>query len=73
MLICLLQNLDVQYTVGLATDVPVTFLLVGNETTDGLYGYLDTVNHVLNETSPHPVMTTSYSSNEGEISEKLAM
>lgn len=51
----------------------MTYLLVGNETTDGLYGYLDTVNHILNETSPPPVMTTSYSSNEDEISEKLAM
>lgn len=51
----------------------MTYLLVGNETTDGLNGYLDTVNHVLNETSPRPVMTTSYSSNEDEISEKLAV
>ena len=59
--------------VGIATDVPVTYLLVGNETTDGLNGYLDTVNHVLNETLPRPVMTTSYSSNEDEISEKLAV
>ncbi|EPS96634.1 hypothetical protein FOMPIDRAFT_1167297 [Fomitopsis schrenkii] len=66
-------NLDTQYTIGIATDVPVTYLLVGNETTDGLYGYLDTVNHILNETSPPPVMTTSYSSNEDEISEKLAI
>ena len=62
-----------QYTVGIATDVPVTYLLVGNETTDGIDGYLDTVNHVLNETSPPSVMTTSYSSNENELSEKLAV
>ena len=62
-----------QYTVGIATDVPVTYLLVGNETTDGIDGYLDTVNHVLNETAPPSVMTTSYSSNENELSEKLAV
>ncbi|KAH9915488.1 family S53 protease [Fomitopsis serialis] len=65
-------NLDIQYTVGLATGVPVTYLLAGNDTHDGLSGFLDTVNYLLNQTSPPPVMTTSYSSNENVISEKLA-
>ncbi|KAH9915907.1 family S53 protease [Fomitopsis serialis] len=65
-------NLDIQYTVGLATGVPVTYLLAGNDTHDGLSGYLDTVNYVLNQASPPPVMTTSYSANEDVISEKLA-
>ncbi|TFY57290.1 hypothetical protein EVJ58_g7104, partial [Rhodofomes roseus] len=65
-------NLDIQYTVGLATDVPVTYLLAGEDTHDGLSGFLDTANYVLNQTSIPPVMTTSYSSNEDVISEKLA-
>jgi len=64
--------LDIQYTVGLATDVPVTYLLAGNDTHDGLSGFLDTVNHALNQTSSPPVMTTSYSCNEDLISEQLA-
>ncbi|KAK7682815.1 hypothetical protein QCA50_014199 [Cerrena zonata] len=41
-------NLDIQYTVGLATGVPVTFVSVGNDTTDGALGFLDVVEYLLN-------------------------
>jgi tripeptidyl-peptidase I len=40
-------DLDIEYTIGLATGVPVTFLSVGNNYQDGeLDGYLDTVNYL---------------------------
>lgn len=53
------QNLDIQYTVGLATNVPTTFITVGANTQDGPDdGFLDTINALLNETSPPLVLTT---------------
>jgi tripeptidyl-peptidase I len=40
-------DLDVEYTIGLATGVPVSFLSVGDDYQDGdLDGFLDTVNYV---------------------------
>ncbi|KAI0927799.1 hypothetical protein AcW1_005225 [Taiwanofungus camphoratus] len=65
-------NLDTQYTVGIATGVPVVFLSVGDDSSDGLFGFLDTANYFLNEDSPPQVITTSYGSNENEISTNLA-
>ncbi|KAH9921038.1 family S53 protease-like protein [Fomitopsis serialis] len=61
-------DLDVQYTVGLATGVPVYFISVGESTSDGVFGFLDTANYVLSNLSDAYVMTTSYGSNENEIS-----
>jgi tripeptidyl-peptidase-1 len=61
-------NLDIQYTVGLATGVNTTFLSVGgNYTTDlssFVPAFLDTVSYL--QTVPHPpgVVTTSYGDNE---------
>ncbi|OSX61674.1 hypothetical protein POSPLADRAFT_1070312 [Postia placenta MAD-698-R-SB12] len=62
-------NLDVQYAIGLATGVPVTFLSVGGEFDDAL---LDTANYLLSLESPPPVVATSYGDNENAISQKLA-
>ncbi|CAK5263983.1 unnamed protein product [Mycena citricolor] len=54
-------NLDIQYTVGIATDVPINFVSVGTTTADGVYeGFLDVINSQLNLTAPSQVMTTSY-------------
>ncbi|KAH9830915.1 family S53 protease-like protein [Rhodofomes roseus] len=61
-------NLDVQYTVGLATGVPVYFISVGENANDGVFGFLDTVNYVLSNLSDAYVVTTSYGSNEADIS-----
>jgi len=61
-------DLDVQYTVGLATGVPVYFISVGENANDGVFGFLDTANYVLSNLSDAYVMTTSYGSNENEIS-----
>jgi tripeptidyl-peptidase-1 len=53
--------LDIQYTVGVASGVPVTFISVGNNVQDGaLLGFLDTINALLAENSPPQVLTTSY-------------
>ncbi|CCM03036.1 uncharacterized protein FIBRA_05153 [Fibroporia radiculosa] len=57
-------DLDIQYTIGLATNVPVTFMSVGVDTSDGVFGFLDTANYFLNEDSPPSVITTSYGDNE---------
>lgn len=58
------QNLDIQYTVGVAQGVPATFISAGNDNTDGFEGFLDMINHILTlETIPN-VLTTSYAFNE---------
>ncbi|KAJ6519106.1 family S53 protease [Mycena sanguinolenta] len=66
-------NLDIQYTVGVATNVPVTFVSVGERSQDGdLGGFLDIVNFLTAETNVPPVMTTSYGEDESDISPALA-
>jgi tripeptidyl-peptidase I len=63
-------NLDIEYTVGLALGVPVTFLTVGgNDFTQAL---LDTTQFLDGVASPPTVMTTSYGTNENTISKSLA-
>ncbi|EMD36470.1 hypothetical protein CERSUDRAFT_156150 [Gelatoporia subvermispora B] len=65
-------NLDVQYTIGLATDVPTTFISVGEDTQDGLGGLLDIINFLLEQDSPPQVLTTSYGRNENTVSRSVA-
>ncbi|KAF8195013.1 family S53 protease-like protein [Pholiota molesta] len=66
-------NLDIQYTVGIASGVPTTFISVGDNFQDGnLEGFLDIINSLLAETSPPQVLTTSYGQNENTISAALA-
>ncbi len=67
------QDLDTQYTIGLASDVPVYFISVGPDTTDGIYGFLDLVNFLESETNPPCVLAISYGFNENEITALLAM
>lgn len=61
------QDLDVEYTVGVATGANVYFLSVG-DSSDGIFGFLDTATAVLDTWSDAYVMTTSYGSNEEYIS-----
>ncbi|EIW56212.1 subtilisin-like protein [Trametes versicolor FP-101664 SS1] len=62
-------ELDIQYTVGLATNVPVTYYFLGDDfQDDGLDGYLDEVNTILAEENPPQVLTTSYGMTESAIS-----
>lgn len=68
-----MQNLDIQYTVGIATGVPTTFISVGEHFQDGdLEGFLDVINFLLDEDAPPFVLTTSYGQNENTISRNLA-
>ncbi|KAI0046855.1 family S53 protease [Auriscalpium vulgare] len=66
-------DLDVQYTIGVASGVPTTFISVGNNFQDGdLEGFLDIINFLLGETNPPQVLTTSYGQNENTMSRSLA-
>ncbi|KAE9405292.1 family S53 protease [Gymnopus androsaceus JB14] len=65
-------NLDTQYTVGVATGVPVTLFSVGSANTDGgLDGFLDLANNLLNQTTTPGVLTTRF--NEGDVTQALAV
>ncbi|TFK88151.1 subtilisin-like protein [Polyporus arcularius HHB13444] len=58
-------TLDIQYTVGIATNVPTTFVSVGNQNQDGdLGGFLDIINFLLDQDAPPLVLTTSFGFNE---------
>ncbi|KAH9830767.1 peptidase S8/S53 domain-containing protein [Rhodofomes roseus] len=66
-------NLDIQYTVGVATNVPTVFISAGENNNDGdLGGFLDMTDLLLNETNPPQVWTTSYGPNEDDVPEDLA-
>ncbi|KAJ7455770.1 family S53 protease [Mycena latifolia] len=66
-------NLDIQYTIGVATGVPVFFVSVGDSFQDGdLEGFLDIVNFLSDEDDVPQVMTTSYGENETDMSKALA-
>ncbi|KAH9913288.1 family S53 protease [Fomitopsis serialis] len=70
-------NLDTQYTIGLATDVPVTFISAGDnfDPTDNEFAQtlLDTALYLLALPSPPQVVTTSYGDDEEHISQALAV
>ncbi|KIM88350.1 hypothetical protein PILCRDRAFT_814248 [Piloderma croceum F 1598] len=68
-------NLDIQYTVGVATGVPVTFVSVGDNYQDGDdSGFLDIINALLGESAPPQVLTTSYGLDvESDLSKSLSV
>lgn len=69
-------SLDIQYTVGLASGVPVTFLTVGPNEWEGEVAYatsmLDEANYLLGLDNPPHVLTTSYSFDEVNITQSMA-
>ncbi|KAJ6544652.1 family S53 protease [Mycena vulgaris] len=66
-------NLDIQYTLGIATGVPISFVSVGESFEDGdLEGSLDIVNFLSDQENVPQVMTTSYGSNEAQTPPALA-
>ncbi|KAH9913299.1 peptidase S8/S53 domain-containing protein [Fomitopsis serialis] len=69
-------NLDMQWTLGVATNVSVRFISVSNVTVpteDEFAGWLlDTAHYMLGLDDPPQVMSTSYGVNEEMVSEKLA-
>ncbi|KAH9896504.1 family S53 protease [Cubamyces lactineus] len=60
-------SIDIQYTVGIATGVPTTFISVGDDNSDGINGFLDIIDFLLEENNPPQVLTTSYGFDETEI------
>lgn len=66
------QDLDIQYTVGLATGVTVLFVSVGPDNMDGAdAGFLDIIESALGCDTPPTVLSTSYGGNENELSANL--
>ncbi|KAL7277316.1 subtilisin-like protein [Trametes coccinea BRFM310] len=64
-------SLDIQYTVGVATNVPVTFISVGENTNDGaLDGFLDIITTLTKQDNPPLVLTTSFGFDETPFSEQ---
>ncbi|KAI0261737.1 family S53 protease [Gloeopeniophorella convolvens] len=71
--ISILANLEVQYTVGIATGVTVDFLSVGPNTQDGgLDGLLDLGNFLSSESTLPQVLIIGVGLNENQISQPLA-
>ncbi|KAL0581431.1 hypothetical protein V5O48_000585 [Marasmius crinis-equi] len=65
-------NLDIQYTVGIATGVPVTFITVGDDNQDGVSGFLDVIDVLVAEDNPPAVLSTSYGFDESDLGPELA-
>ena len=65
------KELDIQYTVGLATDVNITYYFVGIDQQDDLDGFLDEANVLLGLENPPLVLTTSYGTQESTFSFEL--
>ena len=64
---------DIEYTVGLATNVPVQFISTGGTTPKDFFHYvMDLVNFLLEQDTPPPVLTTSFGVNETIISPEVA-
>ncbi|KZP29427.1 hypothetical protein FIBSPDRAFT_1038818 [Athelia psychrophila] len=71
-------DLDMQYTIGLASGVPVTFVSVGPNLTeitsldDFFIALQNEANYLLSLETPPTVLTSSYSLNEGYVTRSLA-
>lgn len=68
-------NLDIQYTVGIATGVPVQFLGVGGGETEAdiASAFVDTTIFLDDVRNPPSVMTTSYGFDEPDVGSSMAM
>ncbi|PIL32629.1 hypothetical protein GSI_05333 [Ganoderma sinense ZZ0214-1] len=63
-------SLDIEYTVGLATNVPVQFISVGSA--DFFTGIANFLNFLLDLETPPPVLTTSFGANENAVPPEIA-
>ncbi|KAJ7071363.1 family S53 protease-like protein [Mycena amicta] len=63
-------DLDIEYTTGIATDVPVTFLTVGGNNFPT--ALLDTTTFLDGVANPPKVMTTSYGDTEADFGSTMA-
>ncbi|SJL18862.1 related to tripeptidyl-peptidase I [Armillaria ostoyae] len=67
-------NLDIEYTVGVATGVPTFFISVGDsQTTNSIDSFLALINFLIPEASPPQVLTTSYGFDEMDIPPSVAI
>ncbi|KAE9384500.1 subtilisin-like protein [Gymnopus androsaceus JB14] len=64
-------NLDIQYTTGIATEVPIEFLAVGGE--DFATSLLNATTFLDGVATPPSVMTTSYGQNEADVGSSMAI
>jgi len=64
-------DLDTQYTVGIASGVPVTFFTVGESNPDGIDGFIDIVNSMESQKNIPNVWTTSYGFNEEDLDAEI--
>ncbi|KAJ7491667.1 peptidase S8/S53 domain-containing protein [Mycena galericulata] len=70
----LFAALDIQYAVGVATGVPITFLSVGENNPDGVDGFMDIITALISQsagTRPN-VLTTGYFFDEDALSRSVA-
>ncbi|KAJ4485897.1 subtilisin-like protein [Lentinula aciculospora] len=58
-------SLDVQYTIGIATDVPTSFIAVADIDTDFFTSLTDLAEYLITVDEPPQVVTTSYGITEG--------
>ncbi|KAJ7787984.1 family S53 protease [Mycena olivaceomarginata] len=66
-------QLDIQYTVGIAGDVPTTYLLDGSNTDAADFIHVqDTINWLLTQEEPPTVFTTSYGNLETDLTPTAA-
>ncbi|KAJ7636584.1 subtilisin-like protein [Roridomyces roridus] len=65
-------NLDMEYTMGIATNVSVDFLSVGNPIASLATSFLDTTTFIAGLDNPPTVMTTSWGGNEDSFDLSMA-
>ncbi|KAJ6534417.1 family S53 protease [Mycena capillaripes] len=64
-------QIDIQYTVGVAGNVPTTYLL-DQANSDASISYMDTINWLLSQEDPPTVFTTSYANEEAAFTQSAA-
>ncbi|KAJ6475616.1 family S53 protease-like protein [Mycena sanguinolenta] len=65
-------SLDIDYTVGVASGVPVKFISVGPLNNDTVSGFLDQINALISDPSRPTVLTTSYGADEEDMTLPVA-
>ncbi|KAJ6548429.1 family S53 protease [Mycena capillaripes] len=65
-------SLDIEYTVGVASGVPVKFISVGPLNNDTVSGFLDQINALISDPSRPTVLTTSYGADEEDMTLPVA-
>lgn len=68
------KDANVEYTVGIAVNVPVTLISVGenNANEDDLDGFMDLTELLLSESSPQQVLLVAFTFNEVDVPVDLA-